>query len=169
MFFRGKPAATVRHSSTVIAQISDSHDPIVLSKAFHLAPAVQIPYLSFFDNFRSLSPPAGMGSRICPTTHCACRKRGIKQFGTISGRRGCSNLSPPRDGVMRMEKVRAPWWEPMPGLSKDAISMPVVGPNIALYAVPAHRASTYILSSFSAHSTSFSPISSIPNGGMCLK
>ena len=38
---------------------------------------------------------------------------------------------------------------------------PVVGLNIALHAVPAYRASTYLISTFPAHSTSFSP-----NGGM---
>ena len=38
----------------------------------------------------------------------------------------------------------------------------VVGPNIALLAMPAYRASTYQVSAFAAHSTSFSPNLSNP-------
>ena len=44
--------------------------------------------------------------------------------------------------------------QPSPGLSK-VLSKPVVGRNIGLHAVPADRASTYIVSTFPAHSTSF--------------
>ena len=57
-----------------------------------------------------------------------------------------------------------PWWgtvdaeikgpEPRP---RVPLSKPVVGYSIALHAVPAYRASTYLVPAFPAHSTSFSP------------
>ena len=41
-----------------------------------------------------------------------------------------------------------------PGLSKVPFSKPLVGPNIALHAVPAYRASTFSISAFPASSIS---------------
>ena len=42
------------------------------------------------------------------------------------------------------------------GYHRFPISKPVVGQNIALHAVPAYRACTYLVSAIPAHSTSFS-------------
>ena len=49
------------------------------------------------------------------------------------------------------------------------LSKPVVSQNIALHAVPAYRASAYLVSAFPTHSTSFSPnlVFPVVNGGMC--
>ena len=50
-----------------------------------------------------------------------------------------------------------------PGLSKvPSFSKPIVGEKIALHAVPAYRDSTYLVSAFPAHSTSFYPNFSNP-------
>ena len=42
-------------------------------------------------------------------------------------------------------------------LGRFPFSKSVVGQDIALHAVPADRASTYLVSAFPAHPTSFSP------------
>ena len=55
------------------------------------------------------------------------------------------------------------------GCQRFPFSKPVVGQSIALHAVPAYRASTYVLSAFPAHSTYFLQISSIRNDGMCIE
>ena len=67
-------------------------------------------------------------------------REATRQFGTTSARRGCSNLSPPRDGVPRMQKLRTPLVAAQ-GYQRFPLSRPVVGQNIALDAVPAYRAS----------------------------
>ena len=54
--------------------------------------------------------------------------------------------SPPR-GVPRMHKLRAPLVEAQ-GYQRFPLSEPVVGRNVALHAVPAYRASTYLISAF---------------------
>ena len=43
------------------------------------------------------------------------------------------------------------------GHQRFPLSKPVVSPSIALHAVPAYGASTYLVSAFPAHSTSFFP------------
>ena len=60
----------------------------------------------------------------------------------------------PRGGVPPMQKLSVPWWESR--AIKGSFSKPVVGRNIALHAVPVYMASTYLVSAFPAHSTSFS-------------
>ena len=61
--------------------------------------------------FLALFPLRLWGSRICPTTDCACRKR-RQHFGIdhLRKARECSNLLPtaPRGGVPRMQKLRVP-------------------------------------------------------------
>ena len=61
--------------------------------------------------------------------------------------------------------------QPGPGLSKvPFFSKPVVGPNIALLAVPAYRDSTDIVFAFPVHSTSFPPNLSNPQRlNVCIK
>ena len=49
------------------------------------------------------------------------------------------------------------------------VSKPVVGQSIALHALSAYRASTYLVSAFLAHLTSFSPNFFNLNGGMCIE
>ena len=49
-----------------------------------------------------------------------------------------------------------------PGLSKVPSFKHVVGWNIAVHAVSAYRASTYLVPAFPTHSTSFSPYFSYP-------
>ena len=48
------------------------------------------------------------------------------------------------------------------GYQRFHLSKPVVGQNTALHAVPAYRASTYLVSAYPAHSTLFSPNFSNP-------
>ena len=84
-----------------------------------------------------------------------------KQFGITSARRGCSDLSPMRWGTTDAKSKGLP----AQGYQRFPLSKPVVGLNIASHAVPAYRASTYLVSVFPAHSTSFSPI---VNSGMCI-
>ena len=62
-----------------------------------------------------------------------------------------------------MQKLRAPLVG-SEGCQRFPFSKPVVGQSIALHAVPAYRASTYVLSAFPARSTYFLKISSIRNG-----
>ena len=60
----------------------------------------------------------------------------------------------PHGGVPRMQKLMAPNGG-SEGYRRFPLSKPVVGRNIALHAVSAYRASTYLVSAFPAHSTSF--------------
>ena len=59
----------------------------------------------------------------------------------------------PRGGVPPMQKLRAPLVGAL-GYQRLILSKPVVGPNIGLHAVPAHRASPYLFSDIPAHLTS---------------
>ena len=61
----------------------------------------------------------------------------------------------PRGGVPPMQKLRPPW-RGVQGYQMFPFYTPVVGQSIDLHVVPAYRASTYIVSAFPAHSTSFS-------------
>ena len=87
-----------------------------------------------------------------------------KQFRTTFARRGFSNLSPPHPTVVGycawMLKLRAPLVGAQ-GYQRFPISKPTCTSRseyyIALHAVPAYRASTYLASAFAAHSTSFPP------------
>ena len=75
----------------------------------------------------------------------------------------------PRGGEPRMQKLRPP---PPPhpvthlvgaqGYQRFPLSKPVIGQTIALHAVCAYRASTYLVSAFPAHSISCSPNFSNP-------
>ena len=55
-------------------------------------------------------------------------------------RRGCSNLSPPRGGVLRMQELNVALVGAQ-GCQSFLLYKPVVGQNIALDAVPAYNAS----------------------------
>ena len=61
--------------------------------------------------------------------------------------------------TLQIQKLRPPLPNRVgaQGYESVPISKPVVGQNIALHAMPAYRASTYLVSVFTAHSTSFSP------------
>ena len=59
-------------------------------------------------------------------------------------------------GIPRMQKLWARGYQRFP------LSKPVVGRNIALHDMPTYMASTYLVSAFPAHSTSFSPNVSNP-------
>ena len=101
----------------------------------------------------STTPCGYKVSRIFPTTHCACRKRRLscpgqppqgERFQICVWYRGCRNSPPPTS-----------WWGAQGYQRFPAPYKPVVDPNIALHAVPAYRASTYLVSAFPALSTSF--------------
>ena len=103
-----------------------------------------------------LAIPCRYEVRVCPTTHCACRKRRLSSLGPPPQGEGVQicPTPPPRGGVPRMQKLNTPLVEAQ-GYQQFPLSMPVVGRNIALHAVPAYRSSPYLVSAFQAHSTSF--------------
>ena len=68
--------------------------------------------------------------------------------------------STPRWGTADEEIYPLPSSSPLVGArgyQRFPLSKSVVAPNLALHAVPAYRASTYLVSAFPAHSTSFPP------------
>ena len=77
----------------------------------------------------------------------------------------------------RQPHAHFPWWETADaelraqGLyERFPLSQPGVGQNIAFHVAPADRTSTYLVSTFPVHSTSFFPqIYLIVNSEMCLK
>ena len=75
--------------------------------------------------------PCVYGVKIYPTTHCACRKRRLSSFGTISARRGCNNQEPPPSPLPPLVGAQ--------GYQRFPHSKHVVDRKIALYAVPAYQ------------------------------
>ena len=110
-----------------------------------------------------IETPAGMGLEFAQhSLHLHLSYKATKQFGIISPRGGCWNLPPPPTPLCNkwwgrlMQILNAPLVGAQ-GYQRFPIFMPVVGHiYIALYAVAAYRASTYLGSAFPAHSTSFS-------------
>ena len=70
-------------------------------------------------------------------------------------------MFPPPGGVPRMHKLRE--LVGAQGYQRFPLSKHAVGQNIAVHAVPAYRASTYLVSAFLAHSTLFYPLMSRPD------
>ena len=117
-------------------------------------------FLSFFLSF--YLSPVGVVSEFARRLTARVVTGDFRSLGPPPARRGCSNLSAPRGGVPRMQKLSPPSPPPTPGgspgLSNVLFFKPVVGQsNIALHAVPVYTASTYLVSAILAHSTSFSP------------
>ena len=97
-----------------------------------------------------------LNSRICRTSHCGCRKRRLSTLGPLPQGEPAQICPPPSTaGVPRMQKFGAHLVGAQ-GYQRFPLSKSMVGQNIAVHAVPAYMASTYLVSAFPAHSTSFS-------------
>ena len=104
-------------------------------------------WIFFLHNLRqSISPKCSIPEKIENILACFKieKKNHLQQFLS-----DCTFS--PRGGVPRMQKLSAPLMGAQ-GYQRFPLSKPVVRRNIAVYAAPVYRASTYLVYVFPAHS-----------------